>query len=406
MGFIDKPRRVWWRRAMFQVHLWAGIALCLYTVVIGITGSILVFESEIEHAAYTRLWHASNGSAPSAPEAAFVRAVEKVRHIYAGYQVTVAYPPDHADDNFELFVRRGDAVRYVFVDASTGNIVGDIDPAHSWLIWITDLHFHLLMGKTGLLLNGIGSAGLLVLCLSGIVIWWAGIRNWARGLKVNLHSGWKRINYDLHSVFGFWTLAIVFMWAFTGVYFVWPRPIESAVNLVSSVSSSRPPAFTVPPRAAAATTDLQAMIRAAEHTSPSAAFAGAFFPANNKAPLTLLMARGAQRNFSQMDYLYFDPSTGRQLAVWHRGVNTTWGSKFIFWLGPLHFGYYWGTAVEILWAAFGCALPLLAITSLIMYWNRYLGKRWKAARQFLLEEPGMRLRLLGWRRRRTSNRFI
>ncbi len=223
---------------------------------------------------------------------------------------------------------------------------------------------------------------------------------------MNLHSGWKRINYDLHSVFGFWTLAIVFMWAFTGVYFC----------MASAHRVGRQPCFFSKFLAASGIYRSSAsrgcdhrftgMIRAAEHTSPSAAFAGAFFPANNKAPLTLLMARGAQRNFSQMDYLYFDPSTGRQLAVWHRGVNTTWGSKFIFWLGPLHFGYYWGTAVEILWAAFGCALPLLAITSLIMYWNRYLGKRWKAARQFLLEEPGMRLRLLGWRRRRTSNRFI
>ncbi len=158
MGFIDKPQRVWWRRAMFQVHLWAGIALCLYTVVIGITGSILVFESEIEHAAYTRLWHASM-AAPQVPPKPLRPCCRKGTAYLCRIPSHVAYPPDHADDNFELFVRRGDAVRYVFVDASTGNIVGDIDPAHSWLIWITDLHFHLLMGKTGLLLNGIGSAG-------------------------------------------------------------------------------------------------------------------------------------------------------------------------------------------------------------------------------------------------------
>jgi uncharacterized iron-regulated membrane protein len=81
------------------------------------------------------------------------------------------------------------------------------------------------------------------------------------------------------------------------------------------------------------------------------------------------MARGVARNFSQMDYVYFDPATGRQLALWHRGINNTWGGSFIFWLGPLHFGYDWGLAIKILWTAIGCALPLLA--------NRSLSKKWK-----------------------------
>ncbi len=114
-------------------------------------------------------------------------------------QITVAYPPDHAGDNFELFVRRGDANplcvcrcihRQYRRRHRSRSLVADLDhrsafpPAH---------------GKTGLLLTESARRGCFVLCLSGIVIWWAGIRNWARGLKVNLHSGWKRINYDLHS---------------------------------------------------------------------------------------------------------------------------------------------------------------------------------------------------------------
>ncbi len=393
MGFIDKPQHVWWRRALFQVHLWGGIALCLYTVVIGVTGSILVFESEIEHAAYAQLWQASVSGRATDPAASFAKAVDLVQRVYAGYQITVAYPPDRAGDNFELFVRRGQTIRYVFVDANTGKIAGDIDPDHSWLVWIIDLHFRLLMGKTGLILNGVGSAGLLVLCVTGIVIWWAGIRSWTRGLKLNLRARWKRINYDLHSATGFWTLAIAFMWAFTGVYFVWPGPIESAVNLVSSVSSTRPPSFSIPAHSTTCPADLPTMIRQAERTSPHAAFAGAFFSSDNRGALTILMARNEQRNFSQMDYIYFDSAAGRQLAVWHRGINPTLGGKFIFWLGPLHFGYYWGTSIKILWAALGCAFPLLAITGLLMYWNRFLGRRWKAARQALRSECSVTFRL-------------
>jgi uncharacterized iron-regulated membrane protein len=55
MGFLDKPRRLWWRKAIFQIHLWVGLVLCLYVLIIGVTGSILVFESEIEHVVYSHL---------------------------------------------------------------------------------------------------------------------------------------------------------------------------------------------------------------------------------------------------------------------------------------------------------------------------------------------------------------
>src|SRR5712691_2325964 len=47
MGFIDRPQRVWFRRALFQVHLWAGVAIGLYVIAISLSGSILVFQQDV-----------------------------------------------------------------------------------------------------------------------------------------------------------------------------------------------------------------------------------------------------------------------------------------------------------------------------------------------------------------------
>ena len=44
---VHHPRKLWLRKAVFQVHLWAGLLLTLYIVVIALTGSILVFEDEL-----------------------------------------------------------------------------------------------------------------------------------------------------------------------------------------------------------------------------------------------------------------------------------------------------------------------------------------------------------------------
>jgi len=45
--WLRQPQTIWLRRALFQVHLWTGLALGLYVVVISISGSALVFRDRI-----------------------------------------------------------------------------------------------------------------------------------------------------------------------------------------------------------------------------------------------------------------------------------------------------------------------------------------------------------------------
>ncbi len=146
MSFLLRPRRVWWRKAMFQIHLWVGVILCLYMLVIGVTGSILVFEDEIEHLAYAHLWHASAAASETQP-VTYPAVIEAVEKTWPAYQITAAYPPDRPGDNFEVFIHRGEKFLYVFIDANNGRIAGTVDPDRSWLIWIIDLHFGCLQAK-------------------------------------------------------------------------------------------------------------------------------------------------------------------------------------------------------------------------------------------------------------------
>ena len=70
--------------------------------------------------------------------------------------------------------------------------------------WIVDLHENLLFGENGRFVNGIGAICVILLCLTGAVIWWPGIDNWRRALTVNWRSLFARFSWDLHSALGFW----------------------------------------------------------------------------------------------------------------------------------------------------------------------------------------------------------
>ena len=43
--WVRHPKTVWLRRAVFQVHLWSGLGIGLYIVVISLSGSVLVYRS-------------------------------------------------------------------------------------------------------------------------------------------------------------------------------------------------------------------------------------------------------------------------------------------------------------------------------------------------------------------------
>ena len=47
MRWIRQPQKIWLRRALFQVHLWSGIAIGLYILMISVTGSVLVYRNEL-----------------------------------------------------------------------------------------------------------------------------------------------------------------------------------------------------------------------------------------------------------------------------------------------------------------------------------------------------------------------
>ena len=130
---------------------------------------------------------------------------------------------------------------------------------------ILDLHESLLIPihRTGRVLNGLGGALLLLLNLTGMVIWWPGVRNWTRALKVDFQRNWRRINFDLHLAVGFWTVLIASFWAFSAIYFAWPREIFRFVNSLSPVITARAPSISVAPESDAPEPDLRSLVKRA-----------------------------------------------------------------------------------------------------------------------------------------------
>jgi len=373
--YFHRPQQVLIRRLNFQIHLWIGIVLTLYMILIGLTGSILVFRPELERIFGLKPWQNIRAKEPVADLAT---VVENLKAAYPRLRIVSVDAPSEADATF-VAVLEGRGRIKVASSATEGRILGELPRRRNWLNVVQELHESLLIhpGSQGRMWNGIGAALLLLLNATGLVIWWPGIRNWRRALKVDFERGWRRINFDLHVSVGFWTILIASFWAVSGIYFGWPRQVFQFVNSLSPVISARPPAVSVTPESTLADPDLRSLIARARTLDPGTTPAGIAFPYSRRAPLAILLRRRNSPGYEYVDTVYFNPYNGEYVSTWRYGVNQSLGDWIVWSQVPLHFGTYWGLGVKIVWATAGLAIPLLAVTGLLMYWNRVLRRKWK-----------------------------
>src|SRR5438552_18301799 len=86
MGFWKRPRPTFLRRALFQVHLWTGVAIGIYIILISITGSAVVFRRDLLQ---TKLGNVPAKDAPAnAVRLPDEKLREAVRRQYPGYTIT------------------------------------------------------------------------------------------------------------------------------------------------------------------------------------------------------------------------------------------------------------------------------------------------------------------------------
>jgi uncharacterized iron-regulated membrane protein len=364
---LHRPRKLWARKALFQIHLWLGVLLSLYVVVIGLSGSILVFQDEIRLAS---LPHVQLDQTHVAPLSAVVaRAHER----FPASRLTFVGFPQMQNPWWTLYLENPQGKRHiVYADAESGTPVPRA--RRLFIDFVLDLHVYLLVGQTGFVVNCVAGIGLLALAITGAILWWPGIKLWRRALTVSLRLGWRRINYDLHNAVGIGTLVIVSWWGITAVYFLFPVKVAALVNFISPIVAMKSPAAPEPAPAApsrAAVASLDAIARSLP-AAASNGLSGVALPDRPGGEVTVYVDRAKPGDFSHRDIFTFDGHTGKLLTVWHYGDNKSLGDWVLWLMYPLHFGTLWGFGVKVLWALLGLALSLLSMTGLLMYWNRKL----------------------------------
>jgi uncharacterized iron-regulated membrane protein len=233
--WVRRPQALWLRRAVFQIHLWNGIGLGLYIFFISVTGSVLVYRNEL-YVAATMEPILLPGSGPQLSDAELAEAAVRAHPDHRVVRIVRAHNPDQA---VEVLIARGDETTRWLFDPRRGTELGPVSEPGVWLVTkLIELHADLLAGPGGRRVNGLGAVAAFLSAITGLAIWWPGVKRWRRSLTLRRGVGWKRFNWDLHSAIGFWSFAFIVVFAVSGLYLCIPEQFHALADRLQPPTSA------------------------------------------------------------------------------------------------------------------------------------------------------------------------
>jgi uncharacterized iron-regulated membrane protein len=234
---MRNPVVMTFKKIIGKLHLWLGLISGVLVVFLGITGCLLAFEKEIRNLTESYQF-VEKQDKPYLPPSQ-LKAIA-LKHLDGRPVVGLEYgSPGKA-----AFAAYYDTVAYTIVAMNpyTGEVLKVKDMTKDFFRIVLKGHFYLwLPPAIGRPIVGSATLVFLIMLISGIVLWWpknkAAIK---QRFSIKWNAKWRRVNYDLHNVLGFYMSWIGIFLAITGL--VWAFDwFADATYYTTSGGKKRPP---------------------------------------------------------------------------------------------------------------------------------------------------------------------
>lgn len=224
------------RKLIFNLHLYLALIAGAFILILGVTGSIMAFEPELDGLLHRHRAHVTPAGTPRS--LAEISAV--VSKAFPGER-TVAYGLGLAepDRSYQVMLEN----RTVYMNQYTGAILEVRADDMEFLDYVHQLHLRLLWrgpSRPGDQIMSWAGVAMLLLALSGLYLWWP-----VKRVTLTPGATGRRWWFDLHSATGIVSLVFLAVLAFTGVMIGFER---KTTPLLYRLTGSRPaPQPAVPP---------------------------------------------------------------------------------------------------------------------------------------------------------------
>lgn len=345
------------RNLFLKIHRTLGIFIGILLIIIGTTGSLLVFHDELETAIDPQLIKVIPEGEPLSVDA----IANSIQQADPNGEIEFILLPQKPEESYKVKVKSNDREIAAFVNPYTGAILGWWGFDNIVTHFLLKIHMTLLAGKVGEIVVGICGLFLLILCITGLTLW-SGWKRLIPAFKIRWRSPSRILSFDLHQVSGIVTVIFLIFISLTGIFFVLAHNSQAFLSLFIK----RPPQ-----------TELVAIDNKAQPITITEAMQIADRQLPDSRTTYLAFAEGDRQITVQKKYpddifpsglssVAIDRYTGKVLAV-QKVQQPTTGNRIAKLIVDLHFGTFGGTATRILYVFVGLSPIVLFLTGLTMY---------------------------------------
>lgn len=363
------------KKLIHQIHLYLGLVSGLVVFVVSLTGCLYVFEEDARGVFQTKYFFVE------VPQG---QARKNLFEISA--TVKKAFPTEKITQiRFEsalesAFLYHTKSKKAISINPYTLKIVGVRNLEADFFNFILDIHRTLKMGEIGEEIIKWNVLIFLVLCVSGLVLWWPKQKRFLRqSLTIKWRTqNWKRLNWDLHSVLGFYGLFVLLIISLTGIFWVF----DSAKSLMSAVTGEKITNTKAPKNAENAPKGSFSVEAAYYLAKQSYAGENQTFLSNPEKPTEPIrvLFRYPYSIVRKQNTLFFDKNTGtllrQDLYKNYNAYDKVMRSNYDFHTGRIRILGLGSKILYFLASLFAASLP---ITGTLIWWNKRRKKMPKIA---------------------------
>ena len=364
------------KKVIHFLHLWLGLGSGLIVFILAVTGCIYAFQEEIQNATQSYRY-VEPQKKPFLPPSEFRVIAEKAlpnKKIHS-----VQYADSKTAAVITYFSFEPEEYYYlVYANPYTGEVLKVKNMDSDFFRFILMGHYYLWLPPT--IGQPIAASATLIfafMLLSGLVLWWP--KNKAalkQRFKVKWDAQWRRKNYDLHNVLGFYTIPIALIIAATGLImgFQW---FSKSVYWATSGGETLTPFYEVEskgqPGVMGEIPVLDILWKKTVAENPQAQTIEMHFPETPKSTIAAV-TNPIAGTFWKCDYIYYDQYTMKQLPVTHNfgryHDKLTLANKIMRMNYDIHIGAIIGLPGKILAFIISFITASLPITGFIIWWGR------------------------------------
>ncbi|WP_232058471.1 PepSY-associated TM helix domain-containing protein [Nibribacter ruber] len=357
------------KKVLVFVHLWVGLVSGAVLSVVGITGSLYVFQPELTGLFYSQYYQTQN-TGPVFPAAQVVQKAE------AQFQEPIATLnfPTRELENYQIKLLK--KKEWLFYDFHTGEFLGEMKQRRGVFEGILELHRQLTLGETGSLITGTCALLMAIVLLStGLYLWFPRKKRLLKdGLRYKKGAGPKRRVYDLHNVTGFYASIPLFIMAVTGVNFAFPEETQTAFNQITATTERMPAGKKLKSAyvANAESIDVEQALQRMATYYPNHAKRSLAMPKDSVGTILFTFVEdptvGAGPELRPMVYL--DQYTGKEIYHFNPETSPRGARILRNWFIPIHFGEVGGYVTRVLWFVLGFLPAFLWVSGFVIWRNK------------------------------------